>query len=99
MTKSVPIGVFLHVATIGRYNEVSDEVLAALRGSALFQQISYIEVNVLGVGDFTTPFDDPRLTVIRRSSDITDYEHPTLTSLQRFCSGAPNGKVLYLNCL
>lgn len=93
------IGVFLHVATLGRYNEVSDEVLLALKHSQLFTSISFIEVNIVGEGDFDVPFVDNRLKVIRRSPDVKAFEHLTLASIRHYCLGHPHSFVLYFNCL
>lgn len=94
-----PIAIFLHVATIGRYNEVSDEVLHAIRNSPLFGVLNRIVVNVIGEGAFQLPFRDARISVIHRERTVSAFEHPTLQAIRDFCLTSPDAAVLYLNCL
>jgi hypothetical protein len=98
-TDLAPIAVFLHVATLGQYQRVANEVLEALRTSDLFKRLAQIEVNVVGVDPFSLPYSDPRLSLHRRSEHVEAFEHPTLASMQRYANATPDASMLYLNCL
>ncbi len=93
------VGIFLHVATIGRYNEVFNEVLLAISKSELFQHAKTIEINVVGKGDLLPSILAGNMLVVRRSESVTEFEHLTLASIQKFSRENPDAAILYLNCL
>ncbi|WP_371347500.1 hypothetical protein [Ancylobacter sp. IITR112] len=93
------VAIFLHVATIGRYNEVMNEVLGAISSSKHPHLIRSIEVNIVGQGEVTVDRDDPRLTLIRRHDDVTIFEIPTLQSIHNYSKMNPGENILYFNCL
>jgi len=93
------IGVFLHVATLGRYQEVADEVLLGVHKSGLFERASFIEVSVVGEAPFVSPVIHDKVRIVRRSRDVTVFEHPTLDAIQAYSRAHPEAHVLYLNCL
>ena len=74
-------------------------MLNAIKSSALFERLESISVNVVGQGDITLPYEDQRLTVVRRSPDITSYEMPTLDALWDYCNNHDEAIVVYFNCL
>jgi hypothetical protein len=93
------IAVFLHVATIGRYQEVANEMLFALRDLGLSEISHRIEVNIVGDGDFLLPYSAENVFAIRRGSDVRLFEFPTLNSMQEYASRHSDSLLLYLNCL
>lgn len=93
------VAIFLHVATIGRYNEVMNEVLNAISTSKSENLIRYIEINVVGNGNVTIESNDSRISLVRRHDDITVFEIPTLQSIRRYSIKNTDANILYFNCL
>lgn len=91
--------IFLHVATIGRYIFVLDEVVAAIERSGTIEQCAFVEISVVGTGDLDFRNANPKFRIVRRSDDVLAFEHPTLSAVRDHCIGHPNDRVLYLNCL
>jgi hypothetical protein len=99
MVDAPPIAVFLHVATMGHYQAVLDEMLYALRDTGLAALCAWIEVGVVGTGTVELPDIGTRVRIGRHSADVADFEHPTLSALRRYCIAHPTARLLYLNCL
>ena len=89
--------IFLHVATMGRYQEVLDATLAAISGSALQSIVSSIEVHVVGEGPVTVSI--PQTLLVRDDKNVARYEFATLAALRDRALRDPDSRILYLNCL
>lgn len=92
---------FFHVCCMGTYREVTREIVHALLESRLYDRSTVIEVGVLGsaedqqvVEELLRPFD--RFHIAYRSTDLTEYEFPTLGLLQDACQ-TWDGPVYYLH--
>lgn len=92
---------FLHVCCLGAYREVTWEIVHALLESGLYDRSVAIELGVLGdeadqqfVETLVRPFE--RFRIAFRSSDIGEYEFPTLGLLQDACQ-TWTGPVYYLH--
>ena len=93
------IGIFLHVGTVGRYDFVLDEVVTAIETSGALDACAFVEISVVGTGRLDFENADPKYRVVRRSDEVLDFEHPTLTAIHAYCTAHPKDRVLYLNCL
>lgn len=92
---------FLHVCCIGGYREVTWEIIHALLESGLYDRSETIEMAVLGpeadqrvVENLVRPF--ARFHIAYRSTELDEYEYPTLGLLQDACQ-TWNGPVYYLH--
>lgn len=92
---------FLHVCCIGGYREVLWEIVHALLESRLYDRSALIEMAVLGseadqqiVADLVRPF--PRFRIAYRSTELDQYEFPSLGLLQDVCR-TWDGPVYYLH--
>jgi Methyltransferase domain len=92
---------FFHVCCRGPYREVVWEIVHALLESRLYERSASIELGVLGDHDqqraverLLKPFE--RFHIAYRSSDIKQYEFPTLDLLQKACQTWA-GPVYYLH--
>ncbi len=92
---------FLHVCCLGAYREVTWEIVHALLESRLYDRSITIELGVLGddaqqqvIETLIRPFE--RFRIGFRSSDIREYEFPTLGLLQHACR-MWTGPVYYLH--
>jgi hypothetical protein len=94
-----PIAVFMHVATLGRYQQILDEALDVLSASEMYERVELVSINVVGDGPVVIGSPDPRVILTRRSNDVGAYEHPTLEAIQAYAQAAPRARVLYLNGL
>ncbi len=88
-----PIKIFFHVATIGRWSSIYDEILQELERSNLLNYSS-LEINVLG--HQLTKITDSRHSVIYHSNNISMFEFPTLGRVWEY-SQNNTGRVLYLH--
>lgn len=93
------VGVYLHVATMGRYQEVVEEVLTALAQSALASSIADLQIHVVGDGFLTVSPNQLPSRVIRTGKPVTAFEMPTLGAIRSDAMSRRFSKVLYLNCL
>jgi predicted O-methyltransferase YrrM len=92
---------FLHVCCRGAYREVTWEIVHTLLESGIYDRSVAIELGVLGddaqqrvVETLIRPFE--RFRIAFRSSDIEEYEFPTLDLLQHACQ-TWTGPVYYLH--
>ena len=92
---------FVHVCCLGAYREVTWEIVHALLESRLYDRSAVIELGVLGseadqqfVESLIRPF--PRFRIAYRSTDLGEYEFPTLGLLQDACQ-TWDGPVYYLH--
>jgi hypothetical protein len=92
------VHIFLHLATIGRYQEVLDETLAAIKGSGLDRRARSIQIGAVGSGPINLAVL-PAATLRRWGDDVSAYEHPTLDAIRLHALGSPDSRYLYLNCL
>jgi hypothetical protein len=88
------IKIFFHVATIGRWSSIYDEVLFELERSNLLNYSS-LEIDVIG-HHLNSIETDPRHSVVFNSTNISLFEFPTLKRVWDY-SQQNNGKVLYLH--
>lgn len=101
MTTHRDVRGFLHVCCLGEYREVTWEIMHAILESGLYDRSVAIELSVLGteaeqqvVETLIRPFE--RFRIAYRSSDVLDYEFPTLGLLQDACL-TWNGPVYYVH--
>ena len=92
---------YLHVCCLGAYHEVTWEIVHALLESGLYDRSAIIEVGVLGeqadqkvIEALVSPFE--RFRIAFRSTNIREYEFPTLGLLQGACQ-TWTGPVYYLH--
>ena len=92
---------FLHVCCLGSYREVTWEIMHALLESRLYDRSVVIEMAVLGseadqqvIETLIRPFE--RFRIAFRSTDLGEYEFPTLGLLQDACQ-TWDGPVYYLH--
>lgn len=93
------VAIFLHVATIGRYNETLNEALSAIFSSNYYNYVTKIEINVVGTGPLRLDYINHNTTIHRRSDDIAAFEIPTICSIHKYSRKNIDAKILYLNCL
>lgn len=81
MLRSKPV-VFLHIATIGNFQEVFDELIGKLIASELIPGNADLVVGIVGMGNLLLPSDVPCL--ISRDSDVEIGEFFTLNLIKKF---------------
>ncbi|MDB6000427.1 MAG: Methyltransferase protein, partial [Rhizobacter sp.] len=91
--------IFLHVATLGRYQYILDEALAAIRETGALNLVSLVSVQVVGDGALVISVDSDKIELIRNGDDVTVFEHPTLAAMRAYGQTHPDSAILYLNCL
>jgi glycosyltransferase involved in cell wall biosynthesis len=82
---ALPVFGFIHVATHGRWREVVDELLTAIRSSGLYELSQRIFTGIVGPEALPFACDDPKVEIVYRSHRLEDYEFPTLSYLHAHC--------------
>lgn len=93
------IAVYMHVATLGRYEEVLTELLDAVFDSSLIASGARIRVNVVGEGPLRLEDRHASVEVSRTGQPVTAYEMPTLQMIREDAMAGRVTAALYLNCL
>ena len=87
---------FYHVAGMGNYQDVTEEIFNTVTSSGLKEQASKIVVSFVGdKADFIklkTPVEGAEMVY---SGSISNYEYPTIKLLQQHCKKNPDDIVLY----
>ena len=95
MTKNKKV-IYFHVATIGKYQEIFDEIYSEILNSGLINEIISLNICIVGEGNLIIK---PNLKVkVYRNSFIDSGEFFTLELLKTFVESAEeNYKILYVH--
>lgn len=88
--------VFFHIATIGRYQDIVSELLEVIHDSGMYEAMDQLYVGIVGNGT-VLDLNKNKTQIIYRSSDLENYEFPTLAILQRFACENPAHSILYIH--
>ena len=88
--------IYFHIATIGKYQDIFDEIYSQIIESNLINQVGSINLCIVGQGDLMIQENDK--IKIYQDSDISSGEFFTLDLLKTFSdSVVQNHKILYLH--
>lgn len=88
--------IYFHIATIGKYQDIFDEIYSQIIESNLINQVSSINLCIVGQGDLNIQESDK--IKIYQDSDISSGEFFTLDLLKTFSDSVEkNHKILYLH--
>ena len=88
--------IYFHIATIGKYQDIFDEIYSQIIESNLINQVSSINLCIVGQGDLIIQENDK--IKIYQDSDISSGEFFTLDLLKTFSDSVEqNHKILYLH--
>jgi hypothetical protein len=88
--------IYFHIATIGKYQDIFDEIYSQIMESNLINQVSSINLCIVGQGDLIIRENDK--IKIYQDSDISSGEFFTLDLLKTFSDSVEqNHKILYLH--
>jgi len=88
--------IYFHIATIGKYQDIFDEIYSQIIESNLINQVSSINLCIVGQGDLIIRENDK--IKIYQDSDISSGEFFTLDLLKTFSDSVEqNHKILYLH--
>lgn len=88
--------VFIHVATIGNYQEIVNEIFESLTKTNLINEADSINVCIVGNGDINTPKN--KNIKINRTSNINIGEFYTLKQVEDYSKNTlTNDKILYIH--
>ena len=85
--------IFIHVATIGRYNDIFQEILKRLSDSGLYQRADEINIGVAGNKPLHLPDDKIKIVSV---GNLDQFEFITLKQIQ-IASNSQNANILYLH--
>lgn len=85
--------VFIHVAALGKYREITDELLDAIRSSKLGEN-ACVTIGLVGNGDVdrSMPVDH-----VLELGSIGQFEFPTLAAMQSCARRSPEKNYLYIH--
>eukprot|EP00906_Rhabdomonas_costata_P003433 RCo005246 len=89
----VEVAIFMHIGIIGRYIEVTQEIVNALRNSGILK-IARLFVGYAGAGNLSSIL--PPHTVVAQGS-LTNWEHLTLRALHNYARRHPAAQLLYIH--
>lgn len=93
-----PITIFIHAALITGVKERIDHFIEYIEKCGLMEKVEMIYLSVVGNDlEHLSTIQHNKITIIRSSPNVTDYELPTLTRLFEHCKTHMNDKVLYLH--
>ena len=88
--------IYFHIATIGKYQDIFDEIYSQIIESNLINQVGSINLCIVGQGDLIIRENDK--IKIYQDSDISSGEFFTLDLLKTFSDSVEqNHKILYLH--
>lgn len=88
--------IYFHIATIGKYQDIFDEIYSQIIESNLINQVGSINLCIVGQGDLIIQENDK--IKIYQDSDISSGEFFTLDLLKTFSDSVEqNNKILYLH--
>ena len=88
--------IYFHIATIGKYQDIFDEIYSQIIESNLINQVGSINLCIVGQGDLIIQENDK--IKIYQDSDISSGEFFTLNLLKTFSDSVEqNHKILYLH--
>jgi hypothetical protein len=88
--------IYFHIATIGKYQDIFDEIYSQIIESNLTNQVGSINLCIVGQGDLIIQENDK--IKIYQDSDISSGEFFTLNLLKTFSDSVEqNHKILYLH--
>lgn len=88
--------IYFHIATIGKYQDIFDEIYSQIIESNLINQVGSINLCIVGQGDLIIQENDN--IKIYQDSDISSGEFFTLDLLKTFSDSVEqNHKILYLH--
>ena len=88
---------FFHVATMGHYKEVNEEMLNCMESSGFLDRIDTLYISCIESHPLDLPdkFKRDKIKIINQGLDIGQFEYPTLESLKDYCFNNPNDIVVY----
>lgn len=90
------IVVFFHVATIGNYQEIFDEIYSKIHKSNLFDEIDLLNICIVGNGELH--YKENKKIMIYKNSNLEEGEFFTLEILKLFSNSSPQKcKILYIH--
>ena len=88
--------IFFHIATIGRYQIITDEIFNNIFTSGLINDVEKIYVSIVGEGEVILPNND-KISITYRNNSLEVFEFPTLELVKDFCKNNDHYNVLYLH--
>lgn len=93
------VKVFLHIATMGEYQRIGNELINEIVSSGLLSNCDELNISIVGDGEFNHPYEDVKIKKYR-TGQINEYEFPTLQMIEDAINDSnENIKILYLNSL
>ena len=87
---------FFHIATIGAYQAITDELMDCVMGSGLINHLEALNCCVSGSGDVRLA-THPKVHQMRLRADSDKFEFPTLQRLHAHAKSHPGEAVLYFH--
>lgn len=87
---------FFHVATIGKYQEVYNELIQTIVSSGLYNYLDHLFVGIVG----DKPVDGlglDKLQILYQGENLDNYEFLTLRKLQILAYSCTNHRILYIH--
>jgi hypothetical protein len=91
----MPNAVFFHIATIGSYVSIMNEMVGCINSSGILNNVDFVGLGVVGNGPVTV--HSPKFPILYRNADVKKCEFITLKSLQDYCKRNHSSKVLYIH--
>jgi len=87
---------FFHIATIGAYQAVVDELMDCVMGSRLIDRLDGLYCGVCGPHDVRLP-THPKIKAERLRNDADKFEFPTMQVMHAHAKANPGEAVLYFH--
>ena len=83
-SNEIPIIIYYHIAEIGDWENIVTEQLDLLNSSGLYKKCREIRIGFLGNRCNIIKFIKDKVKLVYHSTNIKEYEHPTINSLLKF---------------
>lgn len=94
----IPIIIYYHIAELGNWRQIVQDQIKALRASGLYKVCQSIRVGYLGNKKHILDFLDSKVQLVYHSSNIKEYETPTINKLLTFAKQCnQNCYLLYIH--
>ena len=70
MKSFIPSSIYFHIATIGKYQEIFDEIYSQILESNLINEVDLINLGIVGEGELIVP-SHKKIIIYKLQKDIT----------------------------
>lgn len=90
---------FYHLATIGNYQKITNDIFALLDKSKLYEKLDHIFINIAGNEKVSLP-DKEKISIFQEIAELNEFEFSTINRIKKYADlDSDESNILYLQTL